>query len=84
MERNHLIQNTIDIFDPESQETATETLLMERNEMFVAEMQDFLNYVENGGPSPNPLREGLHALELAVAARASSENGCRMTPVDRV
>jgi predicted dehydrogenase len=75
------LDNTIDIYDPESQETATEEVPMERNEMFLAEMQAFLEYVEKGGPSPNPIEEGLHALEVAVAAQVSSAEKGQMTPI---
>ena len=78
------LTDTIETFDPESGTTTTETRPAERNEMFIAEMKDFLRYVEEGGESPNSIREGAHALAVADAVRASSANDCVRTKVDAI
>jgi predicted dehydrogenase len=44
----------------------------EVNDMYLAELRDFLALVEGHGPSPIPFEDGLRTLRLALAAKHSS------------
>jgi predicted dehydrogenase len=47
----------------------------ERNDLFLAEMRNFMSMTRGEGPPACTLDDGIHALRLALAARQSAETG---------
>jgi predicted dehydrogenase len=52
----------------------------ERNSMYLAEMRHFLSVVQGEGQPACTLQDGIWALEVALAARRSSDQGVLVAP----
>jgi len=72
---------TVERYDPDTAAWQTEFALdgWETNDMYVTEMEHFLEAVATGEETTCPLREGWQDLRVALAARrAASEGVCQM------
>lgn len=74
-----LIAATICLYDEDGKISYNEEFRFNRNDMFLAEMREFLACIERGISSPMPLEEGKKSLEIAMAVK---ESICTERPVN--
>lgn len=70
-----LVAATICLYDETGNVSYSEKFDFDRNDMFLAEMKEFLACVERGLPSPISLEEGKKSLEIAMAVKESMQTG---------
>lgn len=70
-----LLSCMIDVHDMQGQNICHAQFTFDRNDMFLEELENFLNSAETGKPSLIPIEEGLHSLEMAIKAKMSMQTG---------
>lgn len=70
-----LAKATICVYDDAGNISYNEKFNFNRNDMFLAEMKQFLVCIEQTLPSPIPLEEGKKSLEIAMAIKESMQTG---------
>lgn len=78
-----LLASTIVWYDEQGGIACRETYDFDRNEMFMAEMQEFLKCVEQKKDSPISFQEGKKSLEIAMAVKKSMQTGMPVYMEDR-
>lgn len=70
----------LDIVDPAKRTETITRPMLDRNEMYVAELNAFLHSVERGTATPIPLGEGVDVLAIVIAAKRSMISGRAEVP----
>ncbi|MEW5870063.1 MAG: Gfo/Idh/MocA family oxidoreductase [Chloroflexota bacterium] len=70
--------NNASLFFTTEADTPQKTIASERN-VHLFEMRDLLHAIRENGPTRTPMSEGAKSLDLALAARRSAEEHCKLT-----
>lgn len=76
-----LLEPSVSTFDPDVGQWEVERFHdFQRNQLFLDEMQDFVEAVRGGQPTQIPLSDGAETLDIALAARRSLASRALETP----
>ncbi len=70
-----LIHATVDLYNQNGELLSKDSFDFDRNDMFLEEMQNFLESIKMGQPSDIPVDEGIQSLEMAMHVKKSIETG---------
>lgn len=70
-----LMNSDISLFDQNGSEVFQKHFAFNRNDMFMEELNNFLQCAREGSPSAIPIEEGIRSLEMAMAVKRSMDEG---------